>query len=205
MNETAATAVSEFDVAVIGGALSGAAAALLLRREDPALRIVVIEKNDAFKRRVGEATVEVSAYFLCRVLGLTQFLTQTQLTKNGLRFWFANAATKDLGDCSEIGGRYLSTVPSFLIDRSVVDEEVLRRAADARAEVWRPATVSSVSLSSGGFQTLEVKTSAGVRTVRARWVVDASGIKAMLARANDWLDAAVRVSALCVQEAQASR
>ena len=188
MKETAAEAITECDVAVIGGALSGAAAALLLRREDPALRIVVIEKNEAFKRRVGEATVEVSAYFLCRVLGLTQFLTQTQLTKNGLRFWFANRETQDLGDCSEIGGRYLSTVPSFLIDRSVVDEEVLRRAEEAGAEVWRPATVASVALASGGYQTLEVKTVAGARTVRARWVVDASGIKAMLARANDWLE-----------------
>ena len=57
MKDTAAEAITECDVAVIGGALSGAAAALLLRREDPALRIVVIEKNEAFKRRVGEATV----------------------------------------------------------------------------------------------------------------------------------------------------
>ena len=99
MADKATTAITECDVVVIGGALSCAATALLLKRDDPALRVVVIEKNEAFKRRVGEATVEVSAYFLCRVLGLTQFLTQTQLTKNGLRFWFANSETKDLGDC----------------------------------------------------------------------------------------------------------
>ena len=128
---------SDYDVAVIGGALSGAATALLLKREDPSLRIVVLEKNTAFKRRVGEATVEVSGYFLCHVLGLTQFLTQTQLTKNGLRFWFTNDRVDDLGDSSEIGGKYLSTVPSFLIDRSVVDEEVLRRAGEAGAEILR--------------------------------------------------------------------
>lgn len=178
----------ECDVAVVGGALSGGAAALLLRRDDPSLRVVVIEKNTMFKRRVGEATVEVSAYFLCRVLGLTQFLTQTQLAKNGLRFWFAGGATGDLGDCSEIGGRYLSTVPSFLIDRSVVDEEVLRRAREAGAEVWRPATVVAVGLQPGGRQELEVRTEEGTRTLRARWVIDASGIKAMLARENGWME-----------------
>ena len=179
---------TECDVAVIGGALSGAAAAYLLKRKHPGLRVVVIEKNSAFKRRVGEATVEVSAFFLCRVLGLTQFLTQTQLAKNGLRFWFANAATKDLGSCSEIGGRYLSTVPSFLIDRAVVDEEVLRRAREAGAEVWRPASAVSVALQSGGMQTVEVRTGEGTRTLRARWVIDATGIKAMLARDNSWLE-----------------
>jgi flavin-dependent dehydrogenase len=188
MTEREKHAVTECDVAVIGGALSGAAAALLLKRDDPSLRVVVVEKNEAFKRRVGEATVEVSAYFLCRILGLTQFLTQTQMAKNGLRFWFANGETHDLGDCSEIGGRYLSTVPSFLIDRSVVDEEVLRRAEEAGAEVWRPASVLSVALTSGGSQSIEVRTPEGPRTVQARWVIDASGIKAMLARANGWLE-----------------
>ncbi|MGZ4964151.1 MAG: tryptophan 7-halogenase, partial [Limisphaerales bacterium] len=59
-------------MAVIGGALAGASAALLLLREKPNLRILVMEKSEAFGRRVGEATVEVSGYFLTKVLGLTQ-------------------------------------------------------------------------------------------------------------------------------------
>ena len=49
----------DFDAAIVGGALSGAACALLLKRRDPSLRVVVIEKSPAFKRRVGEATTEV--------------------------------------------------------------------------------------------------------------------------------------------------
>lgn len=179
---------AEYDVAVLGGALSGAAAALLLKREDPSLRVLVVEKNDSFKRRVGEATVEISGYFLCRILGLTRFLGQTQLSKNGLRFWFADKNAKGVGDCSEIGGRYLSTVPSFLIDRAVVDEEVLRLAREAGAEIWRPATVTAFKLHSGGFQNLEIRTANGPVGVRARWVVDASGVKAMLARAGGWLE-----------------
>ena len=60
------------DVAIIGGALAGAAAAILLLRAQPKLRVLIVEKSAAFGRRVGEATVEVSAYFLGRILGLTQ-------------------------------------------------------------------------------------------------------------------------------------
>lgn len=176
----------ECDVAVIGGALSGAAAALMLRRRDPSLKVVVIEKGSAFKRRVGEATVEVSGYFVCRVLGLTQFLTQTQMAKNGLRFWFSNPDCNDLGDCSEVGGKYLSTVPSFLVDRAVLDEEVLRLAGEAGAEVWRPASVQSVRLETGGQQCLHVRQGEDSITLRSRWVVDASGIKCVLSRANGW-------------------
>lgn len=166
--------------------MSGGAAALLLKKADPTLRVIVLEKNTAFKRRVGEATVEVSGYFLCRVLGLTGFLTQTQLAKNGLRFWFANDRCADLGSCSEVGGKYLSTVPSFLVDRAVLDEEVLRRAAAAGADVIRPANVSSVNLSPGGAQIVSFRTPDGNRELRARWAIDASGIKCLLSRANGW-------------------
>jgi flavin-dependent dehydrogenase len=179
-------ACESWDVAIVGGALSGASAALILKQKAPSLRIVLIEKNASFKRRVGEATVEVSGYFLCRILGLTSFLTQTQLCKNGLRFWFANAQSRNLGNCSEIGGKYLSTVPSFLIDRSVLDEEVLSRATALGVNVIRPALVKSVELSEGGEQTLFLQTENDVNTLKARWVIDASGVRCLLARKNNW-------------------
>jgi flavin-dependent dehydrogenase len=182
-----ADGIRTFDVAVIGGALSGSSTALLLKRKDPLLRVVLIEKNTAFKRRVGEATVEVSGHFLCRVLGLTRFLTQTQLCKNGLRFWFSNDQTKGLCDCSEIGGKYLSTVPSFLIDRSVVDEELLSRAIASGVEVIRPGLVKNVELEEGGEQTLRIESASGDETIKARWVVDASGVRCLLGRQNGWI------------------
>src|SRR5436190_5164179 len=118
-----------YDVAIIGGALAGAATAILLLREQPKLRVLIVEKSSAFGRRVGEATVEVSGYFLCRVLGLTQYLNESHLVKQGMRFWFANSRTQTLADCSEIGGSYLSRVPAFQVDRAALDEEVLAGAA----------------------------------------------------------------------------
>src|SRR5437667_4866026 len=171
-----------YDVAIIGGALSGAATAILLLREQPDLKVLILEKSTAFSRRVGEATVEISGYFLGRVLGLTQHLNESHLVKQGMRFWFCNSSAKSLEDCSEIGGLYLSRVPAYQVDRAVLDEEVLRRAVAAGAEVWRPANVRRVGLSPGGDQTLEVKHDGEVKNISARWVVDASGVAALLAR-----------------------
>src|SRR5690606_39007812 len=131
--------------------------AILLLREKPDLRVLIIEKSAAFTRRVGEATVEISGYFLMRVLGLTQHLNQHHLSKNGLRFWFSNERTESLDQCSEIGGKYLSRVPSFLVDRSVLDEEVLRRADAMGATMWRPAAVQKCELNAGAQQFLTVK------------------------------------------------
>src|SRR5207244_8335025 len=112
----------DYDVVVIGGALAGAATAILLRREAPNLRVLIVEKSAAFGRRVGEATVEVSACFFGRVLGLTQYLNEAHLVKQGMRFWFANADAQSLEDCSEIGGRYMARVPGYQVDRSTLDE-----------------------------------------------------------------------------------
>ncbi len=176
-----------YDVVVVGGALSGAASALLLLQSRPGLKVLVVEKSTVFTRRVGEATVEVSAYYLTRVLGLAHHLNHQHLIKQGLRFWFANENASTLDQCSEIGGRYLARVPSFLVDRAILDEEVLRRAVESGAELWRPAQVRAVELNSGGSQKITVQVDGRTVSVQARWVIDASGVGAMLARQNGWL------------------
>ncbi len=177
---------SPYDVIIVGGALSGAGTAVLLLRQKPELRILIVEKSAAFSRRVGEATIEISTYFLTHSLGLMQYLNETQLNKQGLRFWFANKDTKNLEDCSEIGPGYQARVPSFLVDRAAMDEEVLRRAVAMGAELWRPASVQKIELAPGGNQTVTVRYQDKVETVQGRWVVDASGVAAVLARQEGW-------------------
>ena len=187
MQSAAEPTASEYDVVVCGGSLAGAATALLLLRSKPGLRIAVVEKSTQFPRRVGEATVEISGYFLSKVLGLTRHLNEHHLTKQGMRFWFSNPQTSTLADCSEIGGRYLARVPSWQVDRSVLDEEVLRLAVEAGAVLHRPAKALSVQLMPGGRQSVLVEDTHGKGTLSGRWVVDASGFTALLARQEGWL------------------
>ena len=175
-----------YDVVVIGGSLSGAATATLLLRKNPGLNLLIVEKSTHFTRRVGEATVEISAFFLGRILGMTQHLNDSHLVKQGMRFWFANNEVTALNQASELGGRYQVRLPSYQLDRAVFDEEVLRRACDAGAKLLRPASVTRVILSPGGEQTITLRTGEKSEVVRARWVVDASGVAALLARQQGW-------------------
>jgi flavin-dependent dehydrogenase len=177
---------SRYDVVVIGGSLSGAATATLLLRKNPGLKLLVVEKSTQFTRRVGEATVEVSAFFLGRILGMTQHLNESHLVKQGMRFWFTNDEVASLDQASELGGRYQVRLPSYQLDRAVFDEEVLRRACAAGASLMRPASVTKVELSPGGEQTITLRSGETIETVRARWVVDASGVAAFLARQEGW-------------------
>src|SRR5438067_10903069 len=155
-----------YDVVIIGGALSGAATATLLLRQNPGIRILIVEKSAKLSRRVGEATVEVSAYFMGRVLGLTQYLNEHHLVKQGLRFWFSNGEVKTLAEASELGPLYQVRVPSYQLDRAAFDEEVLRRAGIAGAEILRPATVIDVQLQPGKEQTVTFRNGDGTRTDR---------------------------------------
>ncbi|MDX1952467.1 MAG: NAD(P)/FAD-dependent oxidoreductase [Verrucomicrobiota bacterium] len=177
----------DYDVVVIGGALAGASTAFLLKQKVPDLRVLVLDRSQKFGRKVGEATVEVSAYFLCRVLGLTSHLNEYHIAKQGLRFWFTNDLCKSLEDCSEMGSKYLVRLPSYQVDRAVLDEEVLARAHRAGAAVLRGAVVHQIDLSPGGVQTVHYKHSDQQCLVRSRWVVDASGVAAILARQEGWL------------------
>ncbi len=177
----------QYDVAIIGGALSGAATATMVLRKNPDLRVLIIERSTAFERRVGESTIEISTFFLNRVLGLAGHLNEHHYSKQGLRFWFHNSDTRKFDDCSEIGGKFLSRIPAFMVDRAVLDEEVLKRAVALGAECRRPAQLMTVELMPGGLQKLMIRAADGQEEkITARWVVDASGVRSFLARQEGW-------------------
>lgn len=171
-----------YDVAVIGGSYSGAATALLLKRECPDLRVVIIERSAHFDRKVGEATTEVSGYFLTKRLNLSHHLCHHHVVKSGLRFWFAKTADDSFESCGETGGFYQSRLPTFQVDRMVLDEHILAEAAALGVEVLRPARLLDVDFTPDAPTSLTVETNGQATTRTTRWIVDASGRATLLAR-----------------------
>jgi flavin-dependent dehydrogenase len=193
----------EYDVVIIGGAFSGAATALMLKRKRPEARVLIIEKNAEFDRKVGESSTEVSSCYMTRILGLAHYLGHHQLAKQGLRLWFSNRSDQRFDDCVEIGTRYQSRLPAYQVDRAKLDSHMLDLAVRAGCDLWRPAKVTNCELNGATGQTINAivddgwrssatpavsgsqelaPPSATERTVRARWIVDATGRAAMLTR-----------------------
>ena len=176
-----------YDAIIIGGALSGSATGFLAKRKEPGLKILIIERSEAFSRRVGESTVEISSYFLGRILGLTDYLQENHLPKQGLRFWFHNEAGRCPDSCSEIGPHYNVRLASYQVDRAKLDEHLLEKCRMAGIEVMRPAEVKGFELQAGGFQTVTVKQNGETRELTTRWLIDASGVAKILARKSGWV------------------
>src|SRR5437867_6922946 len=139
----------EYDVVIIGGAFSGAATALMLKRKRPKARVLVIEKTAEFDRKVGESTTEVSSCYMTRILGLTHYLGHHQLAKQGLRLWFSNRPDQPFDDCVEVGSRYQSRLPGFQVDRAKLDSHMLELAVQTGCDLWRPSKAVDWELNSG--------------------------------------------------------
>jgi flavin-dependent dehydrogenase len=177
----------DYDVVVLGGAFSGASTALLLMRESPQLRVLIVEKAAAFDEKVGEATTEMSGMFLTRRLAQWGHLEAEHLPKEGLRYWFRNEHTTGHGNASETGGFQRSAVPSFQLRRDALDEHLLAEAVAAGAELRRPARVKDVQLG-GDRQSVTIERDGAFETVSCRWVLDATGRATFLGKRLGLID-----------------
>src|SRR5882724_935672 len=164
----------DYDVIILGGAFSGASTAILLRRDHPQLRVLIVEKAEAFDEKVGEATTEMSAMFLTRRLAMWHHLEAEQLPKEGLRYWFSNDKVTGHANASEAGGFIRSAVPAFQLRRDTLDEYLLATAVAEGAELLRPAKARDVEL--GDFDNkLTIEAGEDVRVLHCRWLLDATG------------------------------
>jgi len=163
-----------YDVIILGGAFSGASTAILLRRDHPQLRVLIVEKSEAFDAKVGEATTEMSAMFLTRRLAMWHHLEAEQLPKEGLRYWFTNDKVTGHANATEGGGFLRSAVPAFQLRRDALDEYLLKTAVDEGAELLRPAKARDVELNDFDNK-LTIEIGDEVRELRCRWLLDATG------------------------------
>ncbi|HEY8378794.1 MAG TPA: FAD-dependent monooxygenase, partial [Nannocystis sp.] len=188
--------VRTVDVAVLGGGLAGNLIARQLRRQVPGVTVAMFERNTETSWKVGESSVEIAANYFIRRQGLTSYLYQHHLPKNGLRFFFDTPEkSADLFSMTELGSRHLLRLPSFQLDRARLERDLLRMNREAGVDVRLGARVHDLALgsvppdsaedASPGFHEFTV-TEGDVQTRwRCRWLVDASGRASLVARNLD--------------------
>ncbi|CTP90932.1 halogenase [Xanthomonas translucens pv. poae] len=174
------------DVVITGGGLAGLTLALQLRQQDPQLRISVLERRAhpvreaAFK--VGESSVEIGAHYFAEVLGLREHLDSQQIRKFGFRFFFSDGR-EDIDRCTELGVSQLLPTPSWQIDRGRFENFLGERARALDIAFIDGCTVRGIDLSDDDADhQVRYERDGAAATLRARWVVDASGRAGLLKR-----------------------
>jgi flavin-dependent dehydrogenase len=178
--------LERLDVAIIGGGMAGGMLARQLLRAVPGLRVALFDKTGETDWRVGESTVEIASNYMIRRLGLSRYLYEEQLPKNGLRYFFDDEAKSlPLTEMSEIGSVNLPFHPAFQIDRARLDADLRRMVAEAGGQLHVGATVQRLELGEGGApHRFEVREAGRTRAVECRWLADASGRAGLVARAK---------------------
>jgi flavin-dependent dehydrogenase len=181
---------SDYDVTIIGAGLAGLSLArqLLLTSDK---RILLLEKRSEIPPRgqkVGEATVQMSAYYFSKVLDLEEHLLKEHYLKYNLRFYWKTAglANDRFEDYSQSYIRQFSNIATFQLDRNKLEGEMLRlNRLSPRFTFQCSVADVRVDLSDSGPHHVSFREGRVGRTVTSTWVVDASGRGRVLARAEE--------------------
>jgi flavin-dependent dehydrogenase len=155
------------EVCVVGGGPAGSA--LACRLAALGRHVVVVERHPFPRPHVGES-VSPGVWPLLELLG-------ARAAVEAAGFERAAAARVRWGGAEQ--RRVTSAQPSITVDRGAFDALLLERARAAGATILQPATARRATAVEGGW-VVPVSTAEGTRTVRARFVADASGRRRVL-------------------------
>jgi flavin-dependent dehydrogenase len=179
----------DYDVIVMGGGLAGLCLSIQIKRMNPAISIMVLERREGSAataaHKVGESTVELGSHYLREVLALKDYLEEHELPKHGLRFFFPSKTKSEISSRVELGPRERLPTPSHQLDRGTLENYLAKKSAAAGTHVILGATVKNVDLRADGHQLTYIKEGTEI-TTRCRWVADATGRGSFLKRKLDF-------------------
>jgi flavin-dependent dehydrogenase len=186
---------TDYDVAIIGGSLIGSMAAIMLRKRG--LRVAVLEsrrEDQPLKAVVGEALTEGTSVFVRHEIGLESWLKENAYRKFGFDFVMQpreGERPRTLDGCHElllsltplekIPGAFRRLIPTYHVNRSTFDAEVVRRAKDAGADYMHGAAVGEVEFGDLHHR-VNYQREGEQRSLTCTWVLDCSGRRRMLGK-----------------------
>ncbi|MCA9644183.1 MAG: FAD-dependent oxidoreductase, partial [Myxococcales bacterium] len=129
--------LGHWDVIILGGGLAGLTLARQLLLETEAT-VLLVDRRDHIPgphQKVGESLVQLGGYYLSKVLQIEEHLFTRHFLKYNLRFHWPTPERDNasIEDYSVSFIRTLSNIPTFQLDRNLLEAHLLERnSADER-------------------------------------------------------------------------
>src|SRR5712692_8896734 len=147
--------VDNYDVLIIGAGLAGLSLSrqLLLNSDKKVLLLDKRSQIPSPHQKVGEATVQLSAYYFSKVLDLEEHLLREHYLKYNLRFYWKTAGLDNrcFENYSQSYIRNVSNIATYQLNRNKIEDEMLRRNVEnPNFDFCAPISNLKVSLSEDG-------------------------------------------------------
>ena len=176
--------MEEFDAIVVGGGPAGSTVGGFLTQMGR--RVLVLERERFPRHHIGESMI-ASTFDILEEIGLEPKIQAAGFpVKSGGCFIWGESDVPWCIRFDEIPGR----PTSFQVKRDVFDTILLDHVAEMGADVRQEARVSEVLLEEGRAVGVRFEQNGQTHEARARYVVDASGLTAVIANKLSTRDAA---------------
>jgi FAD-dependent halogenase len=170
----------ETDVVVVGGGPGGSTLATLVTRAGH--HVVLLEKEKFPRYQIGESLLPSTIHGICRLTGVADEIAKAGFTKKhgGTFRWGANPEQWTFA--FSVSPKMISeTSHAYQVERSKFDQILLDYARHIGVDVREQHTVTGVIEDEGRVSGVSYTDATGNEgTIRARYVVDASGNKSRI-------------------------
>jgi flavin-dependent dehydrogenase len=182
----------EYDVVIMGAGFAGVCQARHLLLTIPGIKVAIVdprspERLEEKDLKIGESLIEIAAVFLCKELGLHDYLIEHHTPKSGLNFHWSKdpASTQHLEDYYHVWANRQTPISSFHIHRARFEQDVLRMNKDMGAVFYHGRVVETDLTPGDAVKNVRVKRGDEEVTLRAKHVIDAAGRKFLIGRKTD--------------------
>lgn len=182
----------EYDIVIMGCGIAGLCQARHLLLNIPNLKIALIdprpEERDDKDHKLGESTVEISSLFICKDLGLNDYMIENHPPKMGLNFHWCkeNGKTETIDDYYSIWVNRQPSIPTFQIHRPKFERDLLKMNQEMGATFYNGRVFDVEIGSENTSHVVKVKcNNGGYLELKTQHLIDAAGRKFIIGQKTD--------------------